>query len=154
MLPSRERALDQLRDLTRLQISDLGLHYQAIAAACASVAARRSDAADMEILRSFIPAGGGGSADWRLALSEFLLEVAAIARSARLARELIAPAGRPGHPHAPALRGRRLPQRRTRILEDIAAAVEAHRPAAAEAGVKALITATTDWLLTEQSKRY
>ena len=35
------------------------------------------------------PHSGRGPADWRLALSEFLLEVAAIARSARLARELI-----------------------------------------------------------------
>ncbi len=55
VLPSRDRALEQLRQLTRLQISDLGLHYQAIAAACAGVAARRSDAADMATLRSFIP---------------------------------------------------------------------------------------------------
>ena len=55
VLPSRERALEQLRELSRLQIRDLALHYQAIAAACAGVAARRSDAADITTLRSFIP---------------------------------------------------------------------------------------------------
>ena len=40
------------------------------------------------------------------------------------------------------------------ILEEVAAAIEAHEPGAAETGVKALISATTDWLLTEQAKRY
>ncbi len=37
VLPSRERALAQLHELSRLQIRDLALHYQAIAAACAGV---------------------------------------------------------------------------------------------------------------------
>lgn len=154
VLPSRERALEQLRGLTRLQITDLGLHYQAISAACASVAARRSDAADIATLRSFIPSADDDPLSWRLALSEFLLEVAAIARSARLARELIRLQADLGTltllPCADAgYRGDT-----TRILEDIAADIEAHRPAAADAGVKALIAATTDWLLAEQAKRY
>jgi DNA-binding FadR family transcriptional regulator len=154
VLPSRERALDQLRDLTRLQISDLGLHYQAIAAACASVAARRSDAADVATLRAFIPTAEADPLHWRLALSEFLLEVAAIARSARLARELIRLQADLGTltllPCADA--GYRATT--TGLLREVAAAVEAREPAAAETAVKALVAATTDWLLAEQSKRY
>lgn len=154
VLPSRERALDQLGDLTRLQISDLGLHYQAITAVCASVAARRSDAADIVVLRSFMPAPDADPLSWRLALSEFLLEVAAIARSARLARELIRlqtdlgtltllPCADAGYRAETA-----------RILEQVAADIEAHRPAEAEAGVKSLASATTDWLLREHAKRH
>ena len=154
VLPSRERALAQLDELSRLQIRDLALHYQAIAAACAEVAARRSDAADIATLRAFIPSADDDSASWRLALSEFLLEVAAIARSARLARELIRLQADLGTltllPCADAgYRGRTAV-----ILEDVAAAIEAHDPGSAETGVKDLITATTDWLLTEQAKRY
>ena len=110
VLPSRERALDQLRELTRLQISDLGLHYQAIAAACASVAARRSDAADMATLRSFIPTSGGGS----VALAAGPLRVPARGGRHRPLGQAgpgtDPPAGRPGHPHAAAVRRRRLPR--------------------------------------------
>ncbi|MCB5293830.1 FadR/GntR family transcriptional regulator [Arthrobacter sp. SO3] len=153
VFPSPERALEQLRELTRLQISDLGLHYQAIAAACAGVAARRSDAADMATLRSLIPPEEANPLHWRLALSEFLLEVAAIARSARLARELIRlqtelgaltllPCADSGYRAGAA-----------GLLAEVAGAVESHQPAAAEASVKALIAATTDWLLNEQSTR-
>ena len=122
--------------------------------ACASVAARRSDAADMATLRSFIPTAEEDPLHWRLALSEFLLEVAAIARSARLARELIRLQADLGTltllPCADA--GYRVTT--IGLLEEVAAAVEARQPAAAEAAVKALVGATTDWLLTEQSKRY
>ncbi len=129
------------------------LHYQAIAGACAEVAARRSDAADLATLRSFIPAADDDSLSWRLALSELLLEVAAIARSARLTRELIRLQADLGTltllPCADSCyRGRT-----TVILEDVTAAIEVHDPGAAETGVKALISATTDWLLTEQAKR-
>nr|WP_249777232.1 GntR family transcriptional regulator [Arthrobacter sp. C9C5] len=153
VLPSRERALEQLDELTRLQISDLGLHYQAIASVCASLAARRSDAADVDTLRSFIPATDADPLSWRLALSEFLLEVAAIARSARLARELIRlqadlgtltllPCADAGYRNASA-----------RILEQTAGSIEAHQPAEAETGVKSLISTTTSWLLAEHARR-
>jgi len=154
VLPSRERALDQLRELTRLQISDLGLHYQAIAAACAGVAARRSDAADMATLRYFIPTAEEDPLHWRLALSEFLLEVAAIARSARLARELIRLQADLGTLTLLPCTDSGYRGRTTGLLKEVADAIGAHQQAAAEAAVKALVAATTDWLLTEQSKRY
>jgi len=93
VLPSRERALAQLHELSRLQIRDLGLHYQAIAAACAGVAARRSDAADIATLRSFIPAADDDSLSWRLALSEFLLEVAVVLLGASISAAAVAGAG-------------------------------------------------------------
>jgi DNA-binding FadR family transcriptional regulator len=153
VLPSRERALDQLGELTRLQIRDLGLHYQAIAAACAGVAARRSDATDVATLRSFIPSAEEDPLHWRLALSEFLLEVAAIARSARLARELIRLQADLGTLTLLPCADSGYRTRTAGLLEDVAAAVAARQPAAAEASVKALVAATTDWLLNEQSRR-
>ena len=108
----------------------------------------------MAILRSFIPTAEEEPLHWRLALSEFLLEVAAIARSARLARELIRLQADLGTltllPCADA--GYRATT--TGLLEEVAAAVEARQPAAAEAAVKALLATTTDWLLNEQAKRY
>lgn len=153
VLPSRERALAQLHELSRLQIRDLALHYQTIAAASAGVAARRSDAADIATLRSFIPRGDDESLSFRLALSEFLLEVAAIARSPRLARELVRLQADLGTLTLLPCAASEYRRRTTLILEVVAAAIEAHKPAAAEKGVKALVTATTDWLLSERGKR-
>jgi DNA-binding FadR family transcriptional regulator len=152
VLPTSERAQDQLRALTRLQITDLGLHYQAIAAACAGAAALRADAADVATLRSFIPAAGDDPLSWRLSLAEFLLEVAAIARSARLARELIRLQADLGALTVLPCADEAYRGRSTTILADITADIDAHRPAAAEAGAKSLIGATTDWLLAEQAK--
>lgn len=153
VLPSPARALERLRGLTRLQIGDLGLHYQAIAAACAGVAAHRAGAADIEALRALVqPEEDAGPLAWRLADSEFLLEVAAVARSARLARELLRiqadfgtltllPFTDSGHR-----------QRSVQLRADVAEAIADHRPGAAESNTKRLIDAGTDWLLTEQAK--
>ena len=92
--PSPEHAREQLLGLTRLQLTDLGLHFQAIAVTCAGVAAKRSSSDDVQALQQFIspPATPGEPAtafSWRLTAAEFMLEVAAVARSARLARELL-----------------------------------------------------------------
>lgn len=79
--------------------------------------------------------------------------MAAIARSARLARELIRLQTDLGTltllPCADA--GYRA--RTAGILEQVAGAIEAHQSGEAEAAVKSLVAATTDWLLIEQAKR-
>ena len=110
VLPSRERALAQLHELSRLQIRDLALHYQAIAAACAGVAARRSDAADIATLRSFIPAADDDSAE----LASGPLGVPAGSRGhcplGPACPGAHPAAGRSRHPHAAALRRHRLPR--------------------------------------------
>ena len=80
--------------------------------------------------------------------------MAAIARSARLARELIRLQADLGTLTLLPCADSGYRATTTGLLEEVAAAVEAHQPAAAEAAVKALVAATTDWLLTEQSKRY
>lgn len=180
-LPSHERARERLLSLTRLQITDLGLHYQAIAATCAGVAAKRAGDDDIEAMREHIrPAGaeagpedsetGSGGAEaaeaggaetsgpgaataleWRLSASEFLLELAAAARSARLARELLRiqvdmgtltllPFGDPV-----------FCERTAALNEAITEAVARHDAPEAEARTKELIHLTTTWLLAELS---
>ena len=108
VLPSRERALDQLRELTRLQISDLGLHYQAIAAACASVARpalRRRGHGYLAVLH---PQHGGGS----VALAAGPLRVPARGgrhRPLGQAGPGTGPLQQTSAPYAAAMRRRRIP---------------------------------------------
>ncbi|ALE05015.1 hypothetical protein AL755_05125 [Arthrobacter sp. ERGS1:01] len=154
--PSADRAKEKLLGLTRLQITDLGLHFQAIAVACAGVAAKRSSDGDIDTLRSYIrPPGAPGETatafSWRLTAAEFLLEIAAVARSARLARELL-------HLQADVGTLTLLPFEDGAFCEKTAAlstaitdAIEAHDCAAAEERTKDLISATTNWLLAEHA---
>ncbi|MBP2411813.1 DNA-binding FadR family transcriptional regulator [Arthrobacter stackebrandtii] len=154
--PSAGRAREKLLGLTRLQITDLGLHFQAIAVACAGVAARRSSTEDVEALRQYIrpETAAGESATafaWRLSAAEFLLELASVARSARLARELL-------HLQADVGTMTLLPFEDPGFCEKTAAmnhaiteAVATHDSEAAEARTKELTTATTNWLLAEHS---
>jgi GntR family transcriptional regulator, transcriptional repressor for pyruvate dehydrogenase complex len=150
--PSAVLAREKLLDLTRLQITDLGLHFQAIAVACAGVAARRSSEDDVESLRSYIrppeqPGEPATAFSWRLTSAEFLLEIAAVARSARLARELL-------HLQADVGTLTLLPfgdpcfcEKTAELSESITNAIAAHDAAAAEQRTKELTTTTTHWLL-------
>ncbi|WP_427017251.1 FadR/GntR family transcriptional regulator [Pseudarthrobacter sp. P1] len=150
-LPSLENARSKLRTLTRLQITDLGLHHQAIAVACAGIAAKRSNADDIETLRSYIRPEADTALAWRLASSEFLLEIAAVARSARLARELL-------HLQADLGTLTLLPfsdgdfcERTADLSEAVTAAIAGHDAATAEARTRELIQATTNWLLADHA---
>ncbi|MGA7203080.1 MAG: GntR family transcriptional regulator [Specibacter sp.] len=150
--PSAALAREKLLGLTRLQITDLGLHFQAIAVACAGVAAKRSSEDDVESLRSYIrppeqPGEPATAFSWRLTAAEFLLEIAAVARSARLARELL-------HLQADVGTLTLLPfgdsgfcEKTAALSESITNAIAAHDAAAAEERTKELMTATTNWLL-------
>ena len=142
----------RLRDMTRVQLADLGLHYQAIAGTCAIVAARRASPRDIDTLRTFVRADGDDPRQWRLIESEFVLEIAAIARTARLARELL---------HLQAELGplTLLPQgdaeyrsETVALREAVAAAIETRNSAAAEDRTQQLIAAGTHWLIAEQAR--
>ncbi|WP_125611217.1 FadR/GntR family transcriptional regulator [Specibacter cremeus] len=155
-LPSPERARARLLDLTRLQISDLGLHWRAIAATCAGVAARRSDAADIASLRGYIrPAAGDGQGAtalaWRLSASEFMLEVAAVARSARLAREILRLQADMGTLTLLPFGDPAFCEHIAELSEAVTAAIESHDSGAAEARTRELIQTTTNWLLAEHA---
>jgi DNA-binding FadR family transcriptional regulator len=155
VLPSRAKALDGLREMTRLQLGDLGLHYRAIVTACAGVAARRADAADVAALRTFIRPEQGSAAGppaWQLAASEFVLEVAAIARSARLARELLRLHADLGTLALLPFTDAGFREQSASLREEVAARIEAHDAAGAEAAARALVDATTGWLLAEHER--
>ncbi|WP_171059332.1 FadR/GntR family transcriptional regulator [Arthrobacter crystallopoietes] len=152
-LPSRDRALERLREFSRVQLADLGLHYRAIAVACAGVAARRSDAADMESLRSYIrPENDDDPLAWRLADSEFLLEVAAIARSARLARELLRIQAEYGPVTLLPFADGDFREQSAKLRERLAEAIEIHDDKQAEQRTKDLVSALTDRLLAERGR--
>lgn len=154
--PSAARARENLQNLTRLQITDLGLHLQAIAVTCAGVAAKRSSAADVEALQAYVrpetaPGESATAFAWRLSSAEFLLELASVARSARLARELL-------HLQADVGTMTLLPfedpgfcEKTATLCQAITAAVAAHDCGGAEAHTKELITTTTTWLLAEHA---
>jgi DNA-binding FadR family transcriptional regulator len=78
----------RLRALSRVELRDMGVHYGALAATAAELAAERSTAEDVEamarLVASFGPADEGSA---RRRESTFRLEVAALAQSARLVRE-------------------------------------------------------------------
>lgn len=154
--PSADRAREQLLALTRLQITDLGLHFQAIAVACAGVAAKRSSEEDVAALRDFIrptvPAGEAATPlAWRLTASEFLLELASVARSARLARELLALQADLGTLTLLPFADAAFRERSAATAAAVADAVAAHDIRASEERTKELISATTSWLLAEHA---
>jgi len=152
VLPSPDKALAGLRAMTRLQLSDLGLHYRAIATTCASVAARRADAADAAELRAYIRPEDPDPLSWQLAASEFLLEIAAIARSARLARELLRLQADLGTLALLPFTDPGFRELSARLRGDVADRIEARDAAGAEAAARALVEATTGWLLAEHQR--
>jgi DNA-binding FadR family transcriptional regulator len=152
--PSLAQARGKLLELTRLQITDLGLHFQAIASACAAVAARRSSPEDVESLRNYIrpELDDGEQATafaWRLSAAEFLLEMASVARSARLAREMLRLQADIGTMTLLPFSDPAFCEQTAALNGSITEAIAGHDIAGAEARTKELISATINWLLAE-----
>ena len=155
--PSASIAREKLQGLTRLQISDLGLHLQAIAVTCAGVAARRSGPGDVEALEAYIrPATAAGETAtpfaWRLCAAEFLLEIASVARSARLARELLHLQADMGTLTLLPFEDADFCETTAELSGAITAAIGNHDSSTAEERTRDLITSTTSWLLAEHSR--
>jgi DNA-binding FadR family transcriptional regulator len=78
----------RLGRMSRVELRDLAIHYRAIAATAAELAADFADPDDAEALRRILhgspPSGVGGAV-----VGEFLLELAALSQSARLTREFV-----------------------------------------------------------------
>lgn len=153
-LPSPQKARQRLASFTRLQISDLNLHYQAIASACAGLAARRATPDDVDTLEELALLPGTDTEDplaWRMAHSEFVLEIAAAARSARLARELLRIQAELGTLTLLPFGEQAFRVEATRLHQAIATAIGRHDPPAAESRVRELIQNISSWLLNELS---
>ena len=87
-LPSGDRSVLVRRRLTgmsRVELRDLAIHYAAIAATAAELAADAADREDVEALGHLLDVPAGSSR----AVGDFLLELAALSQSARLTREYV-----------------------------------------------------------------
>jgi DNA-binding FadR family transcriptional regulator len=151
-LPSTTSALEQLRALTRLQINDLGLHYSVITVACSGIAARRADAAELAILRTYLRPAQDSLLSWRLVDSEFLLELSAIARSARLGRELVRLQADLGTLTLLPYTDKAFQEVSVEMRAAVADAIEARDGALAEMKTKELVNALIRWLLNKHSQ--
>lgn len=152
LAPSTERAESRLRDTTRAELTDLSAHVEALAAGCARAAARRAGERDVEQMRSFVSAEGSDSAEWRRLETEFLVEVAAAGRIARLARALMQAQAEFGVlsflPNTDAEFRTAAADHRERLINAIAR----HGEAEAEDAARALIAHSASWLLTRHAE--
>lgn len=75
----------RLAGMSRVELRDLAIHYAAIAATAAELAADAADREDVAVLEHLLdgPASGDRS------VGDFLLELAALSQSARLTREYV-----------------------------------------------------------------
>lgn len=73
----------RLRGMSRVEVRDLAIHYRAIAATAAELAADFAGPEDAGVLHGMLRGRGFGGA----AVGEFFLELAALSQSARLTRE-------------------------------------------------------------------
>jgi DNA-binding FadR family transcriptional regulator len=128
---------------TRVELEDFRRHVQSIAGACAETAAIRSDANDTSQLRAYLQAPDDPR-QWRLAESEFLLEVAAVARSARLTRELLRLQTDSAWLVAAPPTDREYRKRMLDLRESIIAAIESRDGAAARERIRELVAAPID----------
>ena len=78
----------RLGGMSRVELRDLAIHYRAIAATAAELAADFADPDDAEALRRIL-SGSQRSGLSGAMVGEFLLELAALSQSARLTREFV-----------------------------------------------------------------
>jgi DNA-binding FadR family transcriptional regulator len=79
---------ERLRGISRVELRDCGVHYTAIAAMAAELAADRATADDVGLLRRIVESTDAASEHaCRRGQGTFSLEVAALSQSARLVRE-------------------------------------------------------------------
>ena len=143
----RTHALTRLAGLTKVQLDGSEAHYQAIAVQAAWMAAGRAGGDDTVRLGALVRATSDTDTDWRLVETEFVVEVAAIARSAQLARELLRlqadlgavtllPNGDPDYR-----------ERTAGLRAAVVAAIESRRRAAAEGAMRELVITQFDALI-------
>lgn len=85
----RQLLEEKLSALSRVQLRDLGIHYAAILAAAAELAAHGADEEELEILQRLLDEQPSAVQLPGSKTSNFLLEVAALSQSALLTREYV-----------------------------------------------------------------
>ncbi len=155
MAPSAVRAEARLTELTRLEIAEIAAHFEALAVGCARAAARRAGTADITALRAVTvvdPAIDDESVAWRRVETEFMVEVAAIARIARLSRALVSVQAEYG---VLTLLPNEDPAYRTEVAairDALIGSLESRDVTDAESTTRALIAVNTTWLLTRRAQ--
>ncbi len=77
-----------LMEIPRVELSDLGLHYEVIASACAEYACQRALEEELVVIAGILEAARHLDRDlWRRRVTEVQLELAALSQSVRLTRE-------------------------------------------------------------------
>ena len=77
-----------LMEMPRVALADLGVHYEAIAAACAEFACQRATPEELEVVAEILDdARDLERAPWRRRITEVQLELAALSQSVRLTNE-------------------------------------------------------------------
>lgn len=150
-LPSGDRSelvRSRLAAMSRVELRDLAIHYAAIAATAAELAADAADHEDVEALALLLDVPGGGSR----AVGDFLLELAALSQSARLTREYVRL-----HTDYGSLLGlaHADPEFNTAMVglcRRICAALAEADPSASRALVREYVQASVAWLINEHTR--
>ncbi|GAC79015.1 DNA-binding transcriptional regulator, FadR family [Gordonia malaquae] len=155
LAPSTARAEDRLRELTRLEISEMAAHFEALAVGCARAAARRAGTADVVALRAITvidPDVSDLSVAWRQVETEFIIEVATIARIARLSRALMSVQSEYGVLTLLPNEDSDYRYEVAGLRNDLTDRLEARDESAAASTMRGLIAANTTWLLTRRAE--
>jgi DNA-binding FadR family transcriptional regulator len=143
-----ELVRSRLRQMSRVELRDLAIHYRAIAATAAELAADFAGPEDVEMLRRTLGGSGFGGA----VVGEFLLELAALSQSARLTREF----GRLHKDFGPLMsllhEDREFDESMVRLCERIADAIASADSAAAREAVIAQVRAGLAALIDEHAR--
>jgi len=143
---------ERVTSLSRVELRDMGVHYTAIAAMAAEIAADRSTPDDIEHLEATIDAVDiDAEPSSRRGEGTFRLEIAALSQSARLVREEL----RIQAEFAPllwlCLREKRYRERSRDHHRDVVAAIAAMDGELARRRTTAHISEAIEWLLDEKA---
>lgn len=139
---------NRLRNLARVEISDLAVYFSTIAAGCAERAAERSSPLDSERLGSWLrDADFSTAASARRNAGGFYLELAVLSQSTRLVREQIRLQAEFGPVLLLSMNSASMREQTVRADREIADAVSVHDGARARYLVLAQIQAIAEWLL-------
>ena len=150
-LPSGDRSVlvrRRLTSMSRVELRDLAIHYAAIAATAAELAADAADREDVDALEHLLNSPGSGNR----AVGDFLLELAALSQSARLTREYVRLHTDYGSLLGLAHADPEFTSAMVRLCRQICTAVSEADPPAARALVRQYVQATVAWLIDEHTR--
>ncbi|KPN22384.1 hypothetical protein AO716_00445 [Arthrobacter sp. Edens01] len=150
-LPSGDRSVlvrRRLTSMSRVELRDLAIHYAAIAATAAELAAEAAEHEDVQALEQLLDVPARSSR----AVGDFLLELAALSQSARLTREYVRLhtdyGSLLGLAHADPV----FDSTMVRLCRRICTAVSEADPSTARSLVRQYVQASVAWLIDEHTR--